>query len=53
MGIISNYHWLKEINNTDLPSPDDAKLIATQVELNLAKKLKKIRGVIDVEDKSI
>ena len=48
MGIISNYHWLKEINNTDLPSPDDAKLIATQVELNLAKKLKKIRGVIDV-----
>ena len=32
----------------DLPSPDGAKLIATQVELNLAKKLKKIRGVIEV-----
>ena len=48
MGIISNYNWLKEINNMDLPSPDDAKLIATQVELNLAKRLKKIRGVIEV-----
>ena len=48
MGIISNYHWLKEINNTDLPPQNDAKLIATQVELNLAKKLKKIQGVIEV-----
>lgn len=48
MGWLANYRWLSSLENQNLPPVDYAKRAATKAELAVAKKLRKLKGVLEV-----
>lgn len=48
MGWLANYRWLSSLETQNLPPVDYAKQAATKAELAVAKKLRKLKGVLEV-----